>query len=84
MGVLKQYRTIGLVLLVSAFFWVLLGYESVILFLSVLLTYRILDTKLSTTIFSSKVYRLVISIILYVAALQATILFVWLFDNNFP
>src|ERR1017187_7432417 len=72
---------IAIILIVIGVFW---GYQAVVLFLSLALTYVIFEPKLSSKIFTSHFYKLVVSIVIYGAVLQSTILFVWLFDHNFP
>ncbi len=69
---------IGLLLLI------LIGYQAALLLLSIVLTYLIIEDKLSNSIFSSKIYKLVIAVVLYVAILQSVAMAAWLFDHDYP
>lgn len=81
----KKHRWLTLALaIVVILLAVFVGYQAVVLLLSLALTYLLLEHLLSKTVFNTGFYRAVVAVVAYYALLQATILAAWLFDNNFP
>lgn len=76
--------SLGIAGFITVVLAILLSVNAGILFLSLLLTYYILNGLLHARLFDSVIFRSIITIFLYTAVLQAVILLSWLFNHNAP
>jgi len=79
-----MWTRIALVIILSGIVLFLLGHEALVLLLSILLTYFILDNLLSKKIFKTIFLRIIIALFAYFTVLQTVIMTCWLFSHNFP